>query len=86
MLNSRDLHPNEIRDYIARAPKRWSFDGRRMVNNSHVRLKWLADLARGTLDERINRRAGITNMWRPWHNPVFNSVQRHKRKLRRRQQ
>lgn len=83
MLTSAGIHPNEIRDYIARAPKRWAFDGRRMVNNTHVRLVWLADIARGTLDDRINRRAGIVELWRPWHNPVFKSVARHQRKLRR---
>ena len=52
------LETNEIRDYLKRAPKRMYFDGRRMVNTMHVRFKWLSEIAIGTLDERINRRAG----------------------------
>lgn len=75
-----ELHTNEIRDYLARAPKRWSFNGQGMVNHTHVRLKWLADLARGTLHERINRRAGLIDPWRPWCNPVASAIRRYQRK------
>lgn len=71
------LHPNEIRDYLQRAPKRFYFDGGRMVNTTHVRLKWLSEIARGTIDVKINRRAGIPDPWKPFHNPVANSRNRH---------
>lgn len=70
------MQTNEIRDYIERAPKRWSFSGARMVNHTHARFKWLTDVARGTLNERINRRAGITDPWLPWKNPVQSSIRR----------
>ena len=74
------LQTNEIRDYLARAPKRWTFNGARMVNHTFARLSWLADLARGTLDARINRRAGIPDDWKPWHNPTDSSIRRHHRR------
>jgi hypothetical protein len=32
------LHTNEIRDYISRAPRRFHFDGMRMVNNTAARF------------------------------------------------
>lgn len=73
------LHQNEIRDYIQRAPKKWIFRGHQMVNTSHVRLKWLAEIAQGTLNERINRRAGCEDKWIPWKNPVHSSCRRHHR-------
>lgn len=62
------VNPNEIRDYVERAPKRWSFDGARMINHTGARLRWLEQLCRGTLHERINRRAGISFDWiyAPW--------------------
>lgn len=72
--------PNEIRDYLRRAPKKWSFDGARMVNHSHARLVWLASMAQGTLDEKINRRAGIAEAWQPWHFPVDSARRRHNRR------
>lgn len=75
------LHVNEIRDYLDRAPKRWHFDGSRMVNNTAVRLRWLVSIASGTLDERINRRAGRTDEWKPWKaSPVVSALQRHTRR------
>lgn len=63
-----NLHQNEIRDYLARAPKRWSFNGSQMVNHFPHRVKWLLELCRGTIDERINRRAGVSFDWlyEPW--------------------
>ena len=70
---------NEIRDYLARAPRRFHFDGARMVNTTCVRLKWLSDIARGTLDERINRRAGLQSPWIPWQHPVQSAIRRHHR-------
>jgi hypothetical protein len=75
------LHPNEIRDYLARAPKRWQYqhDGS-MVNNTGARLKWLVTLCQGTLDERINRRAGILDTWLPWKKPVRSAIARNQRK------
>lgn len=74
-----DLHTNEIRDYLARAPKKWEFRGREMINNTHVRLVWLAGIAYGPLNERINRRAGIINPWRPFCNPTTSAIRRNDR-------
>ena len=79
-----NLHPNEIRDYLQRAPLKWEYRDGRMVNNTHARLVWLSQIAFGTLHERINRRAGNPAQWRPWYNPVFKAVERHHRKLRKR--
>lgn len=75
----KQLHANEIRDYVERAPKRLHFDGNRMVNNTDARLTWLASLTRGTINERINRRAGITEIWIPWKYPVGSAVRRNYR-------
>ena len=78
MLN--DLHTNEIRDYLARAPKKWSFDGRRMINHTYVRLKWLTTIAQGTLDRKINRRAGVLDEYKPWCFPVDSARRRYQRR------
>lgn len=78
------IQANEIRDYINRAPKGWSFRGGRMVNSNYVRFAWLMQLSRGTIDERINRRAGIPDRWRPWSTPVVKACQRHARRQARR--
>ena len=80
MKACEELDQNEIRDYINRAPKRLRFDGGRMVNTTHVRLKWLAQIAIGTLNERINRRAGQADQWTPWKNPVGSAIRRHGRR------
>ena len=71
---------NEIRDYLARAPRRFHFDGRRMVNNTGARFTWLATLASGTIDQRINRRAGIDDTYQPFKYPVYSSQKRHHRR------
>lgn len=76
---SQTIHSNEIRDYLLRAPKRLQFRDGRIVNTTHVRLKWLADIARGDLDTRINRRAGIEDTWKIWGNPVYSACRRHHR-------
>lgn len=76
-----ELHENEIRDYLARAPKRWHFNGACMVNNTRARYKWLESLCQGTLNERINRRAGLVEQRFPWGNPVHSAVRRHRRKV-----
>lgn len=85
-LRTTELHENEIRDYINRAPRRFHFNGQQMVNNTHGRLKWLMDLARGTLHERINRRAGIQDIWQPWQQPSWVSAKNrhHRNELRKR--
>jgi hypothetical protein len=76
------LHPNEIRDYLARAPRRFHFNGMRMVNNTAARFAWLASIASGTLDQRINRRAGIADDYKPFKYPVYSSQKRqHRRQL-----
>lgn len=75
------MQVNEIRDYIERAPKRKYFNGSTIVWNTHARLKWLADLARGSIDDRINRRNGIVDKWEPWKpSVVLKSIQRHHRR------
>lgn len=75
------MNTNEIRDYVERAPKRWRFEGGRMVNHTHVRYKWLAELALGTIDSKINRRAGIVDKWEPFKNPTWKAIRRHNRKM-----
>lgn len=74
------LNQNEIRDYLARAPRRFHFDGMRMVNNTGARFAWLASIASGTLDQRINRRAGINDVFQPFKYPVYSSQKRHNRR------
>lgn len=74
------MNTNEIRDYIERAPRRIKFDGCRMVNTTHVRLTWLASIARGTLDQKINRRAGLAERFKPFHNSVESAFRRHLRR------
>jgi hypothetical protein len=77
------LPTNEITDYLQRAPKKFYFNGTSMVNTSHIRLKWLSGMASGTIDQKINRRAGIDEQWKPFHNPVQKSRQRqHSNQLR----
>ena len=73
------LLPSEIRDYLARAPKKWELRGSELVNSRHARLVWLSSIAHGTLHERINRRAGITCPWRPYCNPVTGAIRRNGR-------
>jgi hypothetical protein len=74
------MNPNEIRDYIERAPKRLTFNGTGMVNNTHVRYVWLAGIARGVLDEKINRRAGVVFPYQPWKYPIGSAIRRQKRR------
>jgi hypothetical protein len=79
------MHSNEIRDYIERAPAKWQYTGGRMVNTTHVRLKWLSDLARGTINEKINRRAGVEDKFLAWKFPVDSACRRnHRNNLRKR--
>ena len=75
-----NLDPNEIRDYLSRAPRRFHFNGMRMVNNTAARFSWLASIASGTLDQRINRRAGINDVYRPFKYPAHSSQKRHHRR------
>ena len=73
------LLENEIRDYIQRAPARCVFNGRQIVWNTHSRLQWLASLARGSIDDRINRRAGIVDNYQPWKmSPEHKACRRHR--------
>lgn len=79
------MHINEIRDYLERSPRKWLYRDGRMVNTTFVRLKWLATLAQGTLNERINRRAGITDPYIPWKNATYSACRRrHRKELKRR--
>lgn len=79
-MKSTDLDPNEIRDFLNRAPKRMRFDGKKIVFSTHARLNWLADIARGTINERISRRAGIQDVWRPFYEPISKARARHRRR------
>lgn len=76
------MHPNEIRDFLNRAPRKLTFNGVGIINNSHVRYRWLSQIAYGSIHERINRRAGHIDMWKPWCNPVYKAMARNQRKLR----
>lgn len=78
------MDANEIRDFIERAPKRFAFNGMRMVNNAHVRYKWLSEISVGSIDSRINRRAGILDKWIPWVNPIYKSMSRNRKKVAKR--
>jgi hypothetical protein len=71
---------NEISDYVARAPKRWLFTGFQIVNSDPARLAWLLRLAQGTVDEKINRRAGTDMSIQQWKHPVSSSMRRHTRR------
>ena len=73
------LEQNEIRDYIQRAPARCAYNGSQIVWNTHSRLVWLASLARGSIDERINRRAGLVADYQPWKtSPACKARRRHR--------
>jgi len=76
-----NIDTNEIRDYLNRAPRKWEYRDGRMLNNTHARLKWLSEIAIGSIDQRINRRAGISDPWLPWCNPGFKAMCRNQRKL-----
>lgn len=80
------MHVNEIRDFIERAPKRFAFDGQRMRNHAHVRYQWFSQISIGSIDSRINRRAGIVDKWIPWVNPTYKSMSRHRKKVAKRSQ
>lgn len=77
-----DLEVNEVRDYLRRAPPRHTVDQVGRVKwNTHSRLAWLADISRGSIDDRINRRAGIAiDPFRPFHCAVQSAVRRHRRR------
>ena len=79
------MHSNEIRDFIERAPAPRVFDGYRLLDMSPVRQLWLSEIFSGDIHSRINRRAGLMVHARPFYkqNPVFASVRRHARHLRR---
>ena len=73
------LEQNEIRDYIQRAPARCVYNGSQIVWNTPSRLVWLASLARGSIDDRINRRAGILDEQQPWKtSPTHKASRRHR--------
>ena len=76
----KSLDINEIRDYINRAPPRCEFNGHQIVWHTHSRLEWLASIAQGTIHERINRRAGDLDVFKPWNlNQTFKASKRHRR-------
>lgn len=79
----QDIDTNEIRDFINRAPKKWEFRGQYMVNNTYARLKWLSEIAYGTIHAKINRRAGVQDTYRPFHNVTYHAIRRHNRNERR---
>lgn len=78
------LHQNEIRDFLQRAPRRnWCFVGDHLVNYEGCRRLWFASILRGTIDERINRRAGLKVFaavpYAPWRG-AYSAIKRNKRR------
>ena len=75
-----EIHPNEIRDFVNRAPRPFVFEGQRILDMSRVRGTWLSEMASGSIDDRINRRAGIkkTKLFYKT-NTIFASVRRNHR-------
>lgn len=53
------LNDNEIRDFLARAPKRFYRSGVYCHNPAVARYRWLAEISEGSIDHRIQRRAGV---------------------------
>ena len=78
------MQPNEILDFLERAPAPRVFDGYRLLDMSRVRQLWLSEIFSGDIHARINRRAGGTVQPRSFYkpNPIFASVRRHARHLR----
>ena len=74
-----ELLSNEIRDFQKRAPKRFIRTGRSYFNAAAVRYRWLAEISRGTIDERIQRRAGIP-IDHDRYTAIYKSIRRHARK------
>ncbi len=75
------LQINEITDFLNRAPKKLVYNGYGIQNNSAIRFRWLSEICAGSINQRINRRAGIKDDYIPWKSPTFASVSRHSRKL-----
>lgn len=74
---------NEIHDYRQRAPARCTVDQLtgKVKWHTHARLAWLTDISRGSIDERINRRAGIVpDPFKPFHCATQSAVRRHTRR------
>lgn len=76
-----EIHPNEIRDFVNRAPRPFVFEGQRILDMSRVRGTWLSEMASGSIDDRINRRAGFKKGGKPFYktNPIWASVRRNHR-------
>jgi len=86
-LNELGIHPNEIRDFLYRAPPRRKFDGARIINFDDLRHRWLNEIHCGSIDQRINRRSLPDYVMAivPWHNRrswylVRKSINRHHRR------
>lgn len=78
------LHQNEIRDFLQRAPRgNWRFAGHHLINYEGCRSLWFASILRGTIDDRINRRAGLkvfaAVQYAPWRGP-YSAIKRNKRR------
>ena len=75
---------NEIRDFVARAPKPFEFTGFRMLSFERVRNVWLEEISAGNIDQRINRRSGLIKE-RPFYAQcrIAKSIRRnHRNRLR----
>ena len=75
------MHINEIRDYLERAPKRFSFNGCCIVNNCDRRIKWLDEIARGDVNAKINRRSDTVPKYCFYRSASYASYARHQRKI-----
>ncbi|ADV02168.1 MULTISPECIES: hypothetical protein [Comamonadaceae] len=75
---------NEIRAFVNRAPKTWMFRDGELLNFTPARHAWLNKMASGSLDQRINRRAGICTQTPIWKYPTMSAIQRNQRRRIRR--
>lgn len=73
------LNVNEIRDFLARAPKRFYRSGAYCRNPAAVRYRWLAEISEGSIDHRIERRAGVRSN-PDYVKPIQKSIRRNARK------
>lgn len=76
-----------IQQFIKKAPsKRLSFNGCQIISHDLVRQQMFNQLLTGSIDQRINRRAGLKTQFNPWKSsPVSKSRYRHrKNELRKR--
>jgi len=75
-----DIHVNEIRDFLNRAPKRKLGNGPRFFNPAVVRYRWMAEISSGSIDVRIQRRAGLEDRHADYYKPIRKAIARNRQK------